>query len=214
MPMQNNNAKAGIAIFISAIVLVAGVYGNYLPLRKSQAYIQGTQDAQGARTLVDFEQAISPSLDAPSPIGQSELVRNTAGSVLSIIGGAGTNAALVDASLKYITDYYAPLIARGHGMSFEQDLYILGLLHQRAFFQTHNVAYLESAIAYYKEGYARGPQRPQCLYGLFDVYRITGDAAQVEAVAKQILAQWPGDETVRAAYEKFSAAKKTAPAAR
>jgi hypothetical protein len=206
--MQNANIKAGIAIALSALIAVAGFYGNYLPFRKSQLYIQSTREAQGAKTLVDFEKAMSLSLDAASPIGQNELVRNVAGMILSIIGGAEGNTPLVDASLKYITDYYAPIIERDRGLSFEQDLYILGLLHQKAFVITRNVSYLESAIAYYEKGYARGPKRPQSLYGLFDVYRMTGNVAQVDRVASQILEQWPNDDAIRNAYEKFKAQGK------
>ena len=61
-------------------------------------------------------------------------------------------------------------------MSFGQDLYLLGAINETAYAHTGNPAYLAAAQRYYEEGVAMGPNRPQSLYGLFDVYRAEGNA--------------------------------------
>ncbi|OGZ01790.1 MAG: hypothetical protein A2946_04000 [Candidatus Liptonbacteria bacterium RIFCSPLOWO2_01_FULL_53_13] len=200
---MNDNLKKFLGVIVSAAIVAIGIYGNYLPLRKSQIYISSTREAYNAKTLADFEKAISPALDAPSPIGQSELVRNVATTVMGIIVNSDQNTPLIDASLKYALTYYDPLIARGKGLSFEQDLYILGLIYQRAYLKTQNPKYLESALYYYKEGYARGPKRPQFLYGLFDAYRLAGDVGNVDMIMSQILKEWPGDDAAKSAHAQF-----------
>ena len=200
---MNDNLKKFLGGIVSAAIVAIGIYGNYLPLRKSQLYISSSREAYNARTLADFEKAISPALDASSPIGQSELVRNVATTVMGVIANSSDNTPLVDASLKYILAYYDPLIARGTGLGFEQDLYILGLIYQRAYLKTQNPKYLESSLFYYKEGYARGPERPQFLYGLFDAYRLAGDAGNVDMIMGQILKEWPGDDAAKNAYTQF-----------
>ena len=69
--------------------------------------------------------------------------------------------------------------------------------------KTKEVKYLSAAHDYFEQGLLLGPKRPQFLYGMFDVYRIEGNIAGVQAVAQQILAQWPRDERVKSAFADF-----------
>ena len=75
---MNPAIKKAIAISASIFILFLGYYGSYLPMRKSMIFISVIQNTGGIKTLADFEQAFSEPLDYPSPIGQEELVRNTA----------------------------------------------------------------------------------------------------------------------------------------
>jgi hypothetical protein len=115
----------------------------------------------------------------------------------------GTDATSTAALISYLRSYYDPIIARGKGMSFEQDLYLLGAIHEVAFTKTGNPLYLQGALQYYGEGVKLGPTRPQPLYGLFDVYRFAHDATDTIAVAQRILSLWPSDQNVQNGLAQF-----------
>ena len=103
----------------------------------------------------------------------------------------------------YLTSYYDPIITYGRGMSFGQNLYLLGAINELAFVQTKQLVYLQAADTYYNKGHDLGPKRPQFLYGLFDIYRMEGNSDKVKATVDQILAQWPNDTKTRGAYEEY-----------
>ncbi|MFH1246302.1 MAG: hypothetical protein V1489_00815 [Candidatus Liptonbacteria bacterium] len=200
---MNSELKKTISILGVAILVAIAIYGSYLPYRKSSLYIEANRNAQEATTLIEFENSIQPSLDAPSPIGQNELVRNVAGNMLGIVRNAGQNSELVKATMDFINSYYQPIIQKGSGPSFNQDLYLLGILNQSAFGSTRDQSYLFAAQRYYEEGNQRAPERPQTLYGLFDVYRYEGNVSGVERVANDILTHWPDANAIRSLYENF-----------
>lgn len=196
---MDRTIKQTIAVAASLGILAVAVYGSYLPMRKAQMFIGTLQSfqTQPVNSLKDLEDRLSVPLDYPSPIGQEELVRNTANSVLSFVQ-RGTDATSTAELISYLRKYYDPIIARGKGMSFEQDLYLLGAINEVAYTKTGDRTYLQAAAQYYSEGVRLGPNRPQPLYGLFDVYRFAGDATDTVAVAQRILTLWPTDQNVKA----------------
>jgi len=205
--------KGTIAVVISAFVLFAAVFGSYMPMRKAQIFIGTLQSfqSQPPTSLQDLEDRLSASLGYPSPVGQEELVRNTANSILSLIQ-RGTDATTTAALVDFLDGYYDPILAWGKGMSFGQDVYLEGAVGEVAFARTGNQNYLEKALQYYREGNALGPNRPQPLYGLFDVYRAMGDVTDTQATAQKILANWPTDQNIPGALAQFLAAAKAAQA--
>jgi hypothetical protein len=210
---MDNTVKKIIALAAVAVILGVAVYGSYLPLRKAQSFIVTLRSlqTQPATSLQDLETRISMPLDSMSPIGQEELVRNMANSILAFVQ-RGTDATSTTELLDYLHTYYDPIIARGVGMSFGQDLYLLGAIHEIAFARFGNPAYLEAAKQYYVKANELGPNRPQPLYGLFDVYRAEGNASSATVIANKILENWPGDQTIRIALVQFLAASaKIAP---
>ena len=78
-------------------------------------------------------------------------------------------------------------------MSFGQDVYILGMINEIAFLKTKEPKYLQAAEKYFKMGQTLGPKRPQTLYGLLDVYRMSGNIDAFKKIADQVLSQWPDD---------------------
>ncbi len=192
------------AIAVSAVVFLVFIayYGSYLPMRKSVIFIGTIQNTSAIKTIADFEQAFSVPLDYSSPIGQEELVRNSANTIVSSLQNI-PEARGIDEMLGYIDKYYEPIVARGKGMSFGQDIYILGALHELAFIKTHQTGYLDIAQKYFEEGLRLGPKRPQALYGLLDVYRLRGNIASSTVIARQILNQWPTDTKARDVFKQL-----------
>ncbi len=208
---MNSILKKIIAVSVSVFLLFLGYYGSYLPMRKSMLFIGTIQSTGGIKTIADFQRAFSVPLDYPSPIGQEELVRSTANTIVSSLQNISPEG--IDQAASFIENYYGPIISRGRGMSFGQNLYLLGALNELAFLKTHKTQYINNAEKYFTEARDLGPKRPQGLYGLFDVYRIKGDAPGAVAVGKQILSQWPADvkvqEVLQSLIEGASSGAKT-----
>jgi hypothetical protein len=206
--MEDRTYHRVAAIILSVAILGVAVYGTYLPMRKAQMFIatlQGLQTQQGqATSLQDLENKLSVPLNYPSPIGQEELVRNLANSILSFVQ-QGTNASSTAELISFMNSYYNPILDRGRGMSFGQDVYLEGAVNEIAFAGTGDQTYLTAATKWYQEAQALGPNRPQALYGLFDVYRAANDAPDTIATAKHILANWPSDARIQAALQQFTA---------
>lgn len=193
--------KKSIAVAFAVLILFTAYYGSYLPMEKSVTFIEAMQDARNIKTILDFEKIFSVPLDYPSPIGQEEFVRSIANTVVGNLNYIADPRG-VDELVRYIEGYFGPIVSRNKGMSFGQDLYMLGALNELAFVKTRRPSYLSAAEQYFKEAVALGPKRPQGLYGLFDVYRLKGDVAGSQAVGEQILQQWPDDEKILQVFSK------------
>ncbi|MDO8536766.1 MAG: hypothetical protein Q7R94_00780 [bacterium] len=200
--MPHQLLKKIIGILASVFIISVAYYGTFLPLKKSQSFISALRNLRSATSLQEFERILSEPLGIPSPIGQEELVRNSANVALSIVQ-QNNKPEIISAVVDYVEEKFAPLIARGTGMSFEQNLYILATINQLAFAKTGQANYFLAAKKYYSRGLELGPKRPQFLYGMFDVYRTEGNVEASKAIAAQILSQWPDDERTREGLQKF-----------
>jgi hypothetical protein len=216
--MEDRTYQRVAAIIIVAAIFGVAIYGSYMPMRKAQMFIatlQGLQTPQGqATSLQDLENKLSVPLDYPSPIGQEELVRNMGNSILSFVqqGGGATSTAVL---IGFMNSYYDPILAQGKGMSFGQDLYLNGAINEVAFASTGDPDYLAAAQKWYSEGVALGPNRPQSLYGLFDVYRAANDTTDTIAIGEKILQNWPSDTRIQQALQGYlQAPSSTEPATR
>jgi hypothetical protein len=202
---MDRTVRGTIAVIIIAAIVGIAVYGSYLPMRKAQSYIAALQSFQATppTSLQDLEGRLTPALDAPSPIGQEEIVRNTANSVLGLLQQGSLDATSTSQLMDFLNTYYAPILQAGRGMSFGQDLYLEGAVNEVAFSKTGDPTYLLAAQKYYEEGEQLGPNRPQPLYGLFDVYRAEGNVTSTIEIANKITANWPSDMTVSGALSQF-----------
>jgi hypothetical protein len=180
-------------------------------MRKAEGFINTLQSLQTdpATSLQDLETRISGPLNYASPIGQEELVRNLANSVLSFVQQQGNNATSTSELIGFLNSYYNPILARGKGMSFGQDLYLEGAVNEVAFAGTGDPSYLAAAQHWYQEGEQLGPNRPQPLYGLFDVYRAEGDASDTIAIGNKILHNWPDDTRIQMSLQQFLSTTST-----
>src|SRR5580698_7977069 len=111
---MNETSKKIIAVAVSVAILSIAYYGSYLPLRKAQMFIATLQGLQTTppSSLGDLETRLSIPLNYPSPIGQEELVRNTANSVLSFVQQS-PNATSTHELINFLMGYYDPILSRG-----------------------------------------------------------------------------------------------------
>lgn len=210
--------KKNISIAAVILLLVVAYVGNFLPLRKSLNFIDANrklnQEGQ-VKTLDQLIALLSHPLDLYSPIGQQELVRNTTNIVFDLVKGEnGKNPPVVKALMEMVDTYYSPLVAKPRGMSFNQDLYVLGLTNEAAAIQTRDVNYASKAQEVYERGLTLSPKRPQFLYGLLDVFRMKSDFQNAKRIAEEILTYWPDDQRTQrllAQIDSKLAAPSTAP---
>lgn len=200
--MKNTLIKKIIGVLAVAFILSVAFYGTFLPMRKSQLFIQTMKNLKSAKSLTELEDAISVPLDATSPIGQEELVRNSTNIFLNLVQ-QNDRPEVIAELINYAEKYYNPIIERGRGMSFEQNLYLLGALNESAFIKTRDPKYLAASKRYYLQGLELGPKRPQFLYGMFDVYRTEGNIEGAKKIADQLLSQWPDDERAKKGLQDF-----------
>jgi tetratricopeptide (TPR) repeat protein len=209
---MNPMIKKSIAVAGSIALLGIAYYGSFLPLRKGMLFIETMQASAQVKTIDDFEKGFSEPLDFPSPIGQEELVRSMANTVLSSMQRVPDPRG-VEEMIRYTEQEYAPIIARGKGMSYNQNLYLLGLINEYGFIKTGKQEYLDAATKYFEQSRELGPKRPQALYGLLDAYRLAGNLSSAKAVAQQILSQWPDDTKTQDTLNQIIASS-TAPGAK
>lgn len=211
---MTKTTKQVIAVVASLLILAVAVYGSYFPMRKAEMFIATLQSLQTSpvSSLNDLTERLSVPLDYPSPIGQEELVRNTANNILSFIS-QGSDATSTAVLISFLNGYYDPIIARGKGMSFGQDLYLMGAINEMAYVHTGNPTYLADSQKYYEKAVALGPNRPQSLYGLFDVYRAEGNVESTTAIGEKILSNWPTDTSIAGSLQAFLQTTSSAPAA-
>ena len=202
---MNDTVKQLIAILAVIALLGIAYYGTFLPLRKSQTFIGTLRNLSSVRSLQEFEDSFSAALDAPSPVGQEELVRNTGNTILGLIQQNGSNPELTEAVLKYVAQYYDPILEKPRGLNFTQNLYVLGALNEVAFGKTNNPKYIEAAKTYYLQGLELSPKRPQFLYGLFSVYTTQNDLVNAKDIGQRILNLWPDDKKMKGAVDGITA---------
>lgn len=181
------------------VILLAFIayYGSYLPMRKSQIYISTVRSMGGARSVDEFIKLFDIPFNIPSPIGQEELVRNLTTEITGFVS-RGASAVEVEKDLvAYAERRFEPIIARGRGMSFEQNLYILGTLHLIMFQHTKDINELNVSERYFTKGLELGPRRPQFLYGMFDVKRMRGDLLGAKETVEKIISLWPADARMK-----------------
>lgn len=199
---MNEYLKKLSAFVLIAIVLSVGYYGTYLPMAKSRLFISTMRKLGSAKSVDDVKNYFSAAFNFPSPIGQEEIVRNGTNSMMNIVQSTN-NQAVISQVIDFTKSYYRPIVDRGKGMSFGQDLYVLGIINEAAFLKTKDPKYLADAQFYYERGRELGPNRPQPLLGLFDVYRLEGSVDGTQKIADRILSQWPNDDRTRAELADF-----------
>ncbi len=197
--------KKIIAAALSLFVLFVGFYGSYLPLRKSRLFIGTMRGMGNTASLAELKRQFSIPLDATSPVGQEELVRNTANFLVSAFQQPNIKPEVALDILKFIENYYDPIISSDRGMSFTQDLYVSGILNELAFTKTKNPEYLEKAQVYFERGLEKSPHRPQFLFGMFDIFHIKGDVEGMKKIANQIFSLWPEETRTSEAIKEIIA---------
>lgn len=175
---------------IFAIAVVISLYFTaYLPLAKSQRYIDSIIGASSIQTLDDFYANYDRVLKFYSPTGQEEAIRFAANDMLQAVANDAQQENFDRAVVAYIEPYL-----------YKDNVRHLLMAAQMHFtlwrkYGNQNQDFL-AAEHYYTEALAIGPKLPPILYGLFDLYARVGEKEKTQLVGGRILELWD-DQTVR-----------------
>lgn len=159
------------------------VYGVYLPLKKSSAYIGAIRNLQTAKSLSEVIAGYDRAFMVPSPIGGEELAKFASYDVLNMISNSRQPEQVSRELVGYIEQYVLKNNVR-HLLAIAQ---LHATLWQR-FGDNEDYA---AAERYYRDAYAIGPKLPPVLFGLLNLYGAKGDTAKAEEVGNEILRYWP-----------------------
>jgi len=184
-------AVLGIAVICAVLVI-----GTYLPYRKSRAIAAVNKNLGGATTVERFLGVFGEALALRSPYGQEEAVLFVSEQLVKAIGAQG-DPRVANAIVAYAEKIFAPLLD-GRGSSPAKNLLSLGRIHHAAWMKTGDAAYAKQSEELYLRCLEASPRRPECLYGLFQLYVSADKKEQVRLAGEEILRYWP-DERVREA---------------
>lgn len=195
---MSDTTKKIIAAGVAAAALAVLVYGTYLPFRKSRLYITALENSGQAKSLDEFLVPFMAALEAPSPTGQEELVRNFGGTVGSIVDGAkaGSDETLVRALGATLDRYAEPVLERRSGLSQAQTFYTLLSAYRVIDARDGTKNFRDRYGALLRRGIEISPDRPQFLYGLVDFERKYGSNAEARKYGERVKELWPGDENI------------------
>lgn len=176
------------------LVVLSVVFGAILPWMKSQLYINTLMMLQSGKiTSVDqFKKDFSGVLDFYSPIGQEETVKYLGNDIMNMILDEARETGKIGLAGPILVDFMEPYL-------FENDVlhFIFGAETYNLLWRASgNNEYFKKSEFYYKKIYEIGPKLPPVLYGMFNLYQLSGDMENMKKIGEEILRYWPDDKNV------------------
>jgi len=193
---MNRDFKIIIAFTSTVLLLIFVYFGAFLPLKKSQLYIDAVRGSSQIRSVQEFNKLFGKVLDFYSPVGHGEVVY----AYLNIIIGAvqnQQNREIVDILLKEADKRMEPIIKEDKGNAFFQSLYSYALLYELAGNKFQDNNYYQKSADIYEIALKHSPNRPMLLYGLFRSYNALGDTEKSKEIGEVILKQQPNNKEMK-----------------
>ncbi|MGC9610780.1 MAG: tetratricopeptide repeat protein [Minisyncoccia bacterium] len=193
-----NLTKYVIAPALVVLSVLSLVFGEYLPFEKSKQLIISLNQAGNSTTLKDFEDTFNRVFDFYSPIGQPESIRFFG----SQITGYLSHEIPIDLS-QGLTNYTDKVFQASEnsvgfkGLNYTQTQLMLANVHYLNWVNAKNKADFDKTEEYYKEVVKLSPNRPQALYGLFQLYYSNKDVDNTLSMADKILSVWPDNQKLK-----------------
>ncbi len=192
--MDNIFIKQFIIIILVIFAVASIILGAVLPWMKSQLYINTLTMLQSGRitTVEQFERDFGGVLDFYSPIGQEEVVKYLGNDIAGMMLNEARDTGKIGQVAPILTGFMEPYLFQSDviHLIFGADTYRLLLR------MTGNGEYFNKSEFYYKKAYDIGPKLPPVLYGMFDLYQLSGDKNNMEKIGKEILKYWPDDKNI------------------
>ena len=194
---MNKSYKIIIATIISLLMIYLVYAGSYLPIRKGQFFISAYSSQP--KSLDDFNNIYNQAIDFYSPIGKDEVISSWMGVVLDLLTSSKSppNRAVADDLIRQSGDRMIPIIKKGSGFLYSQNLYKLGLIYKTGATMFQDQNYLNQAISVLELGLKSSPLRPIFLYNLFELYYYKHDVSGLKATGEVILKYWPQETQVK-----------------
>ncbi len=178
------------------LALLSFIYGAFLPFRKSQLFIQAMRQAGQSTSVAAYVDTFNQALDFYSPVGQAEDIRFLENQIGSIIAQKPPQQ-VADALIAYADSVSRVIKSGNHSSNYVQEIAILGSIHATNFRNYKEKKDYDVALALFQKGLTLSPNRPQFLYGLFQLYTSAEEVDNARAIGQEILSIWPNDQRIQ-----------------
>ena len=178
------------------LALLSIYFGSYLPLSKSKRYIASIRTANQVRNLDEFKAHFDKVLKYYSPVGGEEVVKFLSSDILGMVSGQDQPEAIA----KELASYIEPHLFKNNVRHQLTGAYI----YQNLLNRFGRVEYYQKTEEHYLNAFRIGPKLPPVLYGLLNLYRMSGDKNKIKEIASAILSYWPDDKEVAALLEEVN----------
>jgi tetratricopeptide (TPR) repeat protein len=165
-------------------------FGSFLPLKKSQLYIDAVKGSSQIKSVQEFNKLFGKALDFYSPIGHGEAVYAYLNVIIGVVQNQ-QNKEIIDILLKEADKRMGPILEQDKGNAFFQSLQSYGLLYELAGNKFNDRNYYQKAADIYEIALRHSPGRPNLLTGLFRSYNALGDTEKIKEIAEIINKYWP-----------------------
>ncbi|HXF44193.1 MAG TPA: hypothetical protein VNK70_01885 [Candidatus Paceibacterota bacterium] len=188
--------KKFVIVVIIAVAVTGWWFGAYLPFQKSKMFIEVIRSGSVIKTVDMLEQRFDAVLGFPSPIGKDEVVGFFADQMVSVLGTKPPKE-IGTRLIAYTEDRVRGVLENPRSPELTKVLLKMASLNELGWVVYQNEVYFRAAEKYLYQCLEVSPNRPQCLYGLFNIYANSGLKAEAKAVGEKIIGFWPEDKVMR-----------------
>ena len=186
---MNSLSRQIISISLSLFIAYIMYLGSFLPIRKSQKYIEARQTQ--IISLKQFDALYDGVLSYKSPVGQDEVVSYYLEMLIEIIAEErrkeSSNEALIRHLVGKAEEWGVPIIERGAGFIFSRLIFNMANIYQEAMLAVREEMYYQKGVEFYRLGLEYSPDRQIFLYNLFDMYRFRDDNENARKIGERIV---------------------------
>ncbi len=195
-----------IVIVIGILIVAIGLYfGAYLPFKKAKALISAIRSLQSVRSIKELEYRFDKVLGIGSPAARDETVGFMTEQLLNLLRSSPPKA-IGEMVINYTEEITKPVLNNPASPELTKIILKLAILYQTGWSLYQDKIYALRAEELYLRGLEVSPNRPQFLYGLFDLYLATGNRVKAVAVGEEIIRFWPTDSLVKQNLERIQEA--------
>ena len=177
-------------IIIFIILTVLGlIFGAFLPFGKAQQYVRAVNNLGSIRTVDELKKNFDKVFDYYSPVGGEESARFTGQTFLNIVSQEN----IPENVSTELTNYIEKHILKNN----TKQLLLVASIYETRWRRYQKIEDLKKAEEYYRATLNFGPKLPMPLYGLFGIYRQTGELEKAKSIGEKIIQLWPEDERIK-----------------
>ncbi len=188
-PAENPTGLYAVVVAGIFLAITAMVMGSFMPLIKSQRYIDAVQSVNSVRSVQEFETLFNNAINFYSPIGDEEIGKFLGGDIANAISYAGQPENVSRA----LEAYVEPQLMQDNVVH----LMILGNLRTILWKKFNKPEDYNKAEEFYLKAHEIGPKLPTPMYALMELYRLKNEKEKMTAIGRQILSYWPNDIQTR-----------------
>lgn len=189
-------AKKIIIVIVIAIISSAVYFGAYLPFKKARAFIAIGRSLQKVRSVEELQSKFDRVLNIKTSVAHDEVLSFFADQMAGIIR-SGPPKPIGQALIDYTINRITPVLENEASPELTKMLLKAAIVYQTGWLLYGDEKYFQQAEFYLLQGLEKSPNRPQFLYGLFDLYSAKKENAKALGIGETIIRLWPKDSYIK-----------------